>query len=120
MAKLGYTRYLAFKRVAGFEQCAMGPCAFLPRQWGNLFFFSDEFYSVAEPIIVGQLGRAEAALVDQWIAVATDREAKETVIRQQIDKEQTRLEQIATLDRICAERLVVIETLDAEVTRLRG
>ena len=120
MAKLGYTRYLAFKRVEGFEQCVMGPCAFLPRQWGNLFFFSDELYSVAESIIVGQLGRVEAALVDQWIAVATDREAKETVIRQQIDKEQTRLEQIATLDRICAERLVVIETLDAEVTRLRG
>ena len=38
----------------------------------------------------------------------------------QIDNEESWLAQIATLDKICAERLIVIETLDAEVTRLRG
>lgn len=38
----------------------------------------------------------------------------------QIDNEESWLEQIATLNKICAERLVVIEMLDAEVNRLRG
>lgn len=120
MAKIGYTRYLAFKRVAGFEQCVMGPCAFLPRQWGNLFFFSATLFSAAESIILRHLARAEAALVDQWTSVAADREAKELVINQLLDNEKSRFDQIGTLDQICAERLAVIETLDAEVTRLRG
>ena len=86
MAKLGYTRYLAFKRVAGFEQCVMGPCAFLPRQWGNLFFLSDGLFSTAESIILQHLGRAEAALVGQWTAVVRDREAKESVISQLLNR----------------------------------
>lgn len=87
MRKLGYTRHLAYKRVAGFEQCAMGPCGFLPRQWGNLVFFSDELFSKAEAVIVGHLELAEAALVDQWLAIATDREAKESVIRQLLSRD---------------------------------
>jgi FkbM family methyltransferase len=82
LRKLGYTRYVAYKRVQGFEQCVMGPCGFLPRQWGNLVFGSDERFSKAEAIIVRHLERAEAALVDQWLAIATDREAKESVINQ--------------------------------------
>jgi FkbM family methyltransferase len=82
LRKLGYARYLAFKRVEGFEQCVVGPCGFLPRQWGNLVFFSDELFSKAEILIVRHLERAEAALVDQWLAISTDREAKESVIRQ--------------------------------------
>lgn len=37
----------------------------------------------------------------------------------QIDSEDSWREQLATFQRICAERLTVIETLDAEVTRLK-
>ncbi len=120
MRTLGYTRYLAYKRVAGFEQCAMGPCGFLPRQWGNLVFFSDEVFSKAEAIIVRHLERTEAALVDQWLAIATDREAKEGVIRQQIEESRSRTGHIVLLNEICAERLALIQRLDAEVTRLRS
>ena len=119
MQKLGYTRYLAYKRVEGFDHCAMGPCGFLPRQWGNLVFFSDELFSNATATIVGHLERAEAALIDQWLAISADREAKESVIGQQIDNEQRSFEHIALLNNVCAERLSAIETLDAEVKRLR-
>jgi FkbM family methyltransferase len=37
-----------------------------------------------------------------------------------VDNESSWREQVATFERICAERLSVIETLDAEVTRLRN
>ena len=120
MRKLGYTHYLAFKRVEQFEQCTIGPCGFLPRQWGNLVFFSDALFSKVEAVITGHLERAEVALVEKWLAIATDREAKESVIRQQIEDARSRSEHIVLLNEVCAERLALIQTLDAEVTRLRA
>lgn len=82
MRGLGYERYVAFKRVEGFEQCVMGPCAFLPRQWGNLFFFSDTLFKQAKETITTFLADCERNLVDHWTKVAADRVAKEQVIRQ--------------------------------------
>ena len=82
MRSCGYERFVAFKRVEGFEQCVMGPCAFLPRQWGNLFFFSDALFKRAERTITTFLADCERNLVEHWIKVAEDRVAKEQIIRQ--------------------------------------
>lgn len=88
MRKLGYTRYVVYKRVDGFEQCVMGPCGFLPRQWGNLAFVSDALFSKAEAVIVSHLEQAEATLVHQWLSIVTDREAKESVIRALLNRDE--------------------------------
>lgn len=82
MRGLGYTRYVAFKRVEGFEQCVMGPCGFLPRQWGNLFFFRDDLFTRAESTVTTFLSSCERSLVDHWTRIAEDRVAKERVIRE--------------------------------------
>ena len=82
MRGLGYARYVAFKRVEGFEQCVMGPCGFLPRQWGNLFFFSDDLFMRAESTVTTFLSGCEISLVEHWTQIAEDRVAKERVIRE--------------------------------------
>ena len=82
MRGLGYTKYVAFKRVEGFEQCVMGPCGFLPRQWGNLFFFCDDLFTRAESTVTTCLSSCEISLVEYWTKIAEDRVAKEQVIRE--------------------------------------
>ena len=89
MRSLGYQRFVAFKRVEGFEQCAMGPCEFLPRQWGNLFFFSDGLFSRVEATITAFLVGCERDLVEHWTKVSEDRVAKERVIRQLAEHSET-------------------------------
>ena len=81
MRGLGYTKYVAFKRVEGFEQCVMGPCGFLPRQWGNLFFFCDDLFKRAESTVTTFVSNCESSLVEHWTKIAADRIAKEQVIR---------------------------------------
>lgn len=82
MRSLGYERYVAFKRVEEFEQCVMGPCEFLPRQWGNLFFFRGDFFKRVEAVITIFLADCERSLVQHWKDVVQDRVAKERVIQQ--------------------------------------
>ena len=105
MRSIGYASYVAFKRVEGFEQCVMGPCEFLARQWGNLFFFTDDLYARAESTITAFLSTCERNLVEHWTKIAEDRVAKETVIGE--------------LSQALDARLTAIEILDAEVSRLR-
>jgi FkbM family methyltransferase len=61
----------------------------------------------------GALAFADAMFVPKSVSMP------ERSTCRQIDNEASWREQIATFERICAERLVVIETLDAEVNRLR-
>jgi FkbM family methyltransferase len=81
MRSMGYSRYLATKRVGEFEYCSASPAGFLPRQWGNLFFLGDELFAASESAIVALLARVEARLVDRMEAIAADRIAKESVIQ---------------------------------------
>lgn len=91
MRGLGYTKYVAFKRVEGFEQCVMGPCGFLPRQWGNLFFFCDDLFTRAESTVTTFLSSCERNLVDHWTKIAEDRVAKERVIRELSEQHSVRM-----------------------------
>ena len=106
MRNIGYSRYVACKRVERFENCVMGPCDFLQSQWGNLFFFSDDLFTRAELTIAAFLGSRERNMVDYWTKIEDDRVAKESII--------------SDLSVALAARLIAIETLDAEVTRLKS
>ncbi len=99
----GYSRYLATKRTGEFEYCTASPAGFIPRQWGNLFFLSDELYASAEYAIAQFLRRVETDLFAAMQSICEDRIAKQI--------------EIANLERVCAERLAAINLLDAEVKR---
>lgn len=77
----GYSRYIATKRIGEFEYCTASPAGFLPKQWGNLFFLSDELFAAAEAAIVPFLAAVEARLIGYTEAIAADRVAKESVIQ---------------------------------------
>jgi FkbM family methyltransferase len=81
MRSLGYSRYIATKRVGELEYCAASPGGFLPRQWGNLFFFKEAIFAAAEAALAGFLGKVEAQFVAKLEAMIADRAAKEAVIR---------------------------------------
>jgi len=81
MSSLGYRRAIAVKRVDELEYCAATPTGFLPRQWGNLFFFSDALFQAAESAIARFLGDVEARFIGGVQSVAADRVAKEAVIQ---------------------------------------
>lgn len=77
----GYTHYLATKRVGEFEYCTASPTGFLPSQWGNLFFLSDQLFAVAEMEIGKFLTEVESRLIGSMQAICADRVAKESVIQ---------------------------------------
>ncbi|MGZ5037423.1 MAG: hypothetical protein ACXWGT_11705, partial [Usitatibacter sp.] len=81
MRSLGYHRYLATKRIGEFEYCSASPAAFLPRQWGNLFFLDECLYAAAESTIVAFLESSESRFLAGIEAIAADRVAKEAVIQ---------------------------------------
>jgi FkbM family methyltransferase len=87
MASLGYRRVVAVKRLDELEYCAASPMGFLPRQWGNLFFFSDSLYDAAESAIARFLGEAEARFIGAMQSIAADRVAKEAVIQGLLKRE---------------------------------
>ena len=77
----GYTRYLATKRIGEFEYCTASPAGFLPSQWGNLFFLSDQLFAAAEIKIRKFLMEVESRLIGGMQAICADRVAKESVIQ---------------------------------------
>lgn len=81
MRERGYARYLATKRVGEFEYCSASPAAFLPRQWGNLFFLTEELFAASEETLVAFLARVESGFLAEMEAIASDRVAKEAVIQ---------------------------------------
>lgn len=82
MAGLGYRRYLAIKRWGAWEMAVSGPAAFKAGDWGNLFFFRDALFDVAECTIKSFLSECNESFFDGMEQVASDREAKEAVIQQ--------------------------------------
>jgi FkbM family methyltransferase len=82
----GYQRFVAFKRTKRLETCVAGPCGFQPRQWGNLFFFSDDLFIRVSQKLETLLASFEKRLVEYVEHVSADREAKEQVIQQLLAK----------------------------------
>lgn len=104
MRGLGYQTYLATKRIGDLEFIGMGMALYQEKQWGNLFFFREDFYEKANPAIAECIRSNEENLSRKFNQIKAELEEKES--------------QIVTLTKICAERLDVINLLDAEVQRL--
>jgi len=81
MSSLGYRRAVAIKRIDELEYCAASPMGFLPRQWGNLFFFSDALFAAAQGALARFLAGVEARFIGSMQSIAADRVAKEAVIQ---------------------------------------
>lgn len=81
MSSLGYRRAVAVKRIDELEYCVASPMGFMPRQWGNLFFFSDALFGAAESAIARFLAGVEARFIGGVQSIAADRVAKEAVIQ---------------------------------------
>jgi len=105
MRGLGYLTFLATKRIGNFEFIGIGTTLYQEKQWGNLFFFREDFYEKAKSVIAELLLSYEEALSGKFNQIQDELEAKEKIIQM--------------LTEICAERLDLINVLDAEVQRLR-
>jgi FkbM family methyltransferase len=89
MRELGYSKYVAFKHYNGLDLCVSGPCAFVPNQWGNLFFFSEELFARTRNEIADTMQHFERKLVSDWDHINADRVAKESVIRELLERQAT-------------------------------
>jgi FkbM family methyltransferase len=92
MHTLGYQNFLITKRVGALEFLELNTRAYHEKQWGNLLFFREDFFLKAKEAIAVFLLENEKKIVNK----------------------------IQELDKTCAERLDVINLLDAEVKRLCG
>jgi len=92
MQTLGYQNFLITKRVGDLEFLELNTRAYHEKQWGNLLFFREDFFLKAKTVIAAFLLENEKKIVNK----------------------------IQELDKICAKRLDVINSLDAEVKRLSG
>jgi FkbM family methyltransferase len=81
MRSLGYSRYVATKRVGEFEYCSGSPAGFLPAQWGNLFFIRDSLFADAESTLEDFFEDTEGRFIEAMRTVCADRVAKEAVIQ---------------------------------------
>lgn len=92
MHMLGYQNFLITKRVGDLEFLELNTSAYHEKQWGNLLFFREDFFLKTKAVMAAFL----------------------------LENEKKIIIQIQTLNKICSERLDVINLLDAEVKRLSG
>lgn len=104
MHGLGYRTFLATKRIGDLEFIGIGIALYHKKQWGNLFFFREDFYEKAKSVIAECILSNEEELSVKFNKINAELEEKEEIIQH--------------LRTICEERLAVIDLLDAEVQRL--
>lgn len=93
MNGLGYKTYLATKRIADLEFIGLGMTLYQEKQWGNLFFFRDDFYDRAKNIIAQCIYENEEELISKFNKLNSELEEKEKVIQQLILERQEKSSQ---------------------------
>jgi len=93
MRRLGYRTFLITKRIVGMdlEFIEVNSTSYLEKQWGNLFFFREDFYGKSAFTVAQCVGDNHREIADRFRIVTQE----------------------------CSERLAAIHLLDAEVQRLR-
>lgn len=88
MQALGYRHWLATKRVPNseLEFLELNPGAYAKSQWGNLFFFRDDFYekasgTLSEAIRDSQV-RGTALVADLWQQLTAKEAVIQTLVRE--------------------------------------
>lgn len=82
MRDLGYKIFLATKRIGDLEFIGMGTALYQEKQWGNLFFFRDDFYAKASSAIAQCILENEQELLQKFSKANAELEAKEKVIQE--------------------------------------
>lgn len=82
MRGLGYQTYLATKRIGDLEFMGIGMALYQEKQWGNLFFFREDFYEKTKTIIAKCILSNEKELTNKFSKINTELEEKEKVIQQ--------------------------------------
>ena len=81
MQNLGYSTFLATKRVDGLEFITVNSPLFSKKQWGNLFFFRPDFFKNVESIIANFVNDNEEYLIGKFNRIQLELEEKESVIQ---------------------------------------
>lgn len=82
MRNLGYSTFLATKRIGGLEFVTLGSTLFQEKQWGNLFFFRNDFYYKVKTEVDKFVFKNEIELFNKFNNLNTALEEKEKVIQQ--------------------------------------
>lgn len=81
MRTLGYREFLATKRMGDLEFVAICMALYREKQWGNLFFFREDFYEKAKGAIAECVLKNEDDLAAKFNKLNAELEAKESVIQ---------------------------------------
>lgn len=82
MHGLGYHDFLATKRVGRLEFVGLGTAAYQEKQWGNLFFFREDYYAKVQLEIAECILRNEKELQNKFELLVAALEQKEQIIQQ--------------------------------------
>jgi FkbM family methyltransferase len=82
MFVLGYTTFLATKRIGDLEFIEIGTTLYQDKQWGNLFFFREDFYQKAKLVIAECLLNNEKEIIEKFNEINAQLVEKEKVIQQ--------------------------------------
>ena len=82
MRNLGYRTFMATKRIGDLEFIGIGTALYHEKQWGNLFFFREDFYEKAKSVIAECVLSNEEELSGKFNKINAELEEKEKVIQQ--------------------------------------
>jgi FkbM family methyltransferase len=82
MRGLDYRMFLVTKRIGDLEFIGVNTALYHERQWGNLFFFRDDFYKKAKSTIAECVFSNEGELSERFNKILAGLEEKEKVIQQ--------------------------------------
>lgn len=82
MHGLGYRTFLATKRIGDLEFIGIGMALYQEKQWGNLFFFREDFYEKTKSVIAECVLSNEEELSGKFNKINAELEEKEKVIQQ--------------------------------------
>lgn len=82
MSDLGYSMFISTKHIGDLEFIGLGTTLYQEKQWGNLFFFREDFYDNAKFAITESLMLNEKNLIEKFNKLNIELEEKEKVIQQ--------------------------------------
>jgi FkbM family methyltransferase len=82
MFNLGYIAFIATKRIGDLEFIGISTTLYQEKQWGNLFFFREDFYEKAKLTIAECLLDNEKEIIEKFNKINAELVEKEKVIQQ--------------------------------------
>ncbi len=115
MFGIGYKHFLTIKRIGDLEFMGIGMALYDDKQWGNLFFFRDDFYEKSKSTIAECVLSSEQELIRKFNEYSVELEEKEKNISIFKEAADERLQLIENLTNVCKEREEVINELSLQL-----